>query len=57
METNFVGRVYKLTSSHTDEIYIGSTEASLSNRLNRRKCDYKNYINGKKKYIYRHMKL
>ena len=49
--SSFTGRVYKLISSHTDEIYIGSTEASLSNRLNRHKCDYKNYINGKKNYI------
>ena len=51
METKIIGRVYKLVSSHTDEIYIGSTVYTLSDRLCRHKYDYKKYMDGKQHYI------
>ena len=35
-----VGRVYKLVSSETDQVYIGSTEATLPERLRRHKVHY-----------------
>ena len=51
METKIIGRVYKLVSSNTDEIYIGSTVSTLSDRLCRHKYDYKRYMDGKQNYI------
>jgi hypothetical protein len=51
METKIIGRVYKLVSSHTDEVYIGSTVSTLSDRLRGHKCGYKRYTEGKHNYI------
>lgn len=46
------GKVYKITSSQTDKIYIGSTfEKYLSNRLSGHRTNYKQYIQGKCGYI------
>jgi len=42
----FIGRVYKLTSSHTDKVYIGSTVQTLSNRLHGHKSQYKAFTKG-----------
>ena len=45
-------KIYKLTSSETDEIYIGSTcKKYLSQRLDAHKHDMKKYEQGKKNYI------
>ena len=44
MDTKIIGRVYKLTSSHTDEVYIGSTVQELSDRLREHKYSYSKYI-------------
>ena len=51
MDTKIIGRVYKLTSSHTDEVYIGSTVQELSDRLREHKYTYRKYIDDKKQYI------
>jgi hypothetical protein len=40
------GKIYKLTSSQTDEIYIGSTIKSLNNRFSGHKCSYKRWLKG-----------
>ena len=43
------GKIYKIISSHTDKIYIGSTcKKYLSQRLQGHKDDYKRWKNGKK---------
>ena len=40
-----LGKIYKITSPHTDKIYIGSTcEKHLSNRLAGHKSDYKRML-------------
>lgn len=41
------GKIYKLVSPHTDEIYIGSTTQSLAVRKGGHKCKYKRYLEGK----------
>jgi hypothetical protein len=38
------GKIYKLTSSHTDKIYIGSTTKSLNNRFSNHKWFYKSWL-------------
>lgn len=46
------GKVYKITSSQTDKIYIGSTfEKYLSNRLHGHRKNYKRYQQGKFNFI------
>jgi hypothetical protein len=47
----FVGRVYKLVSSETDQIYIGSTTLALSERLRRHKVHYNIVIKGEIKNV------
>jgi len=37
-------KIYKLTSSQTDKVYIGSTIRSLNNRFTKHKCDYKRWL-------------
>jgi hypothetical protein len=44
------GKIYKITSSQTDKIYIGSTTKTLYQRLRGHKLQYKHYLNGGKKY-------
>jgi hypothetical protein len=58
------GRIYKLISDETDDIYIGSTTQTLKERENDHKRDYKSYSEGKQHYIpsyrivkYRDMKI
>ena len=56
-------KIYKLTSPHTNKIYIGSTtQKYLSDRKSGHIRDYKNYGNGKiylnrKKYIMKKFSL
>ncbi len=38
------GKIYKLTSNQTDEVYIGSTTKKLSERLGVHKSDYKYFL-------------
>jgi hypothetical protein len=42
------GKVYKLISNNTDDIYIGSTVQKISSRKAGHKKDYKNFLNGKR---------
>jgi hypothetical protein len=44
-------KIYKLTSSNSNEIYIGSTILNLANRKAHHVNDYKRYLLGKVKYI------
>ena len=46
-----LGKIYKITSSHTDLCYIGSTcEKYLSSRLGGHKKSMKCWKNGKRNY-------
>ena len=45
------GKIYKLVSNHTDDIYIGSTCDLLSKRLYQHKLKFEYYQNGKGNYI------
>jgi hypothetical protein len=38
------GKIYKLTSSQTDKVYIGSTIRSLNDRFSNHKCSYKSWL-------------
>ena len=38
------GKIYKLTSSHTEKVYIGSTINSLNDRFSKHKYDYKRWL-------------
>ena len=42
-----IGQIYKITSSNTEKIYIGSTSKSLTERLRCHEYNYKAYQNGK----------
>ena len=46
------GKIYKLTSSETTDIYIGSTTKPLCKRLQKHKCDYKGYREGRDDFHY-----
>ena len=39
-------KIYKLTSSQTDKVYIGSTIGSLNVRFSNHKCRYKRWLKG-----------
>ena len=45
------GKIYKLISNQTDDIYIGSTTQSLATRKSEHKSDYKRFLNGTKPYM------
>lgn len=52
MERYQLGKIYKITSEHTDKIYVGSTcKKLLSQRLASHSSEYKNWKNGKSNYI------
>jgi len=42
------GKIYAIRSYQTDDIYIGSTVDTLSKRMGGHRCNYKQYIAGKK---------
>ena len=44
-------KVYRLVCNITKKEYIGSTTDKLNRRLSKHRSDYKNYIDGKNKYI------
>lgn len=43
-------KIYKIVSSHTDKVYIGSTNCSLKIRFRQHKSYYKRYIEGVCRY-------
>ena len=46
------GKIYKLISNQTDDVYYGSTiEAVLTNRLSGHRKSYKGWLNGKYHYV------
>ena len=51
-------KIYKITSIHTEECYVGSTTAKrLCQRLAEHKSKYKRYLNGKDKGTYTAFKI
>jgi len=46
-----IGYIYKITSTETDDIYIGSTFQSLEERIKSHNNDYKKWLNDKFKYV------
>ena len=42
---------YKITSTNTDKVYVGSTKKDINERLNQHEQDYKRYQDGKFHYI------
>ena len=49
-EPKITGYIYKLVSSETDLIYIGSTFKTINQRFTQHKKDYKKYLKGKHSY-------
>ncbi len=45
------GKIYKIVCNITNEIYVGSTTLSLSERLRNHTYDYKHYLNNKHNFI------
>jgi len=45
------GRVYSIRSHQTDDIYIGSTIQTLSQRMTDHRADYKQYLNKNPRYV------
>ncbi len=43
--------IYQLSSSQTDEVYVGKTNVTLNDRLSKHRSDYKRWANGY--YIYK----
>ena len=44
-------KIYKIVSSSSDKIYIGSTTRTLAQRLSKHVCDYRVYLAGKRHYV------
>ena len=47
----FIGRIYKLTSSETDKVYVGSTKLKLGYRMRDHKHSYGKYTLSKFPYM------
>lgn len=45
------GKIYCIRSFQTDDVYVGSTTQTLSQRLGKHKVSYKLYLKGKAKYV------
>jgi hypothetical protein len=45
------GKIYKIVSNQTDQVYFGSTTNSLTRRLTDHRAKYKNYQKGIGRYI------
>jgi hypothetical protein len=52
MSSYATGKIYKITSPHTDMIYIGSTIQSLHSRICKHKSKYKQQIQRSSKYMF-----
>jgi GIY-YIG catalytic domain len=46
-EKRFTGYIYKISSPHTDKVYIGSTKETLKRRLQQHNSSYIRYLNKK----------
>lgn len=46
-----VGRVYKITSPHTDKVYIGSTVQTLEDRFSKHKYKFQKFKAGNCRYV------
>ena len=46
-----LGKIYKITSSRTNKVYVGSTTRELKDRFREHKNDYKRYLNDKFHFI------
>ncbi len=44
------GRIYKISSLQTDNVYIGSTKNDIEKRLKQHKWDYNKFLNNKSHY-------
>ena len=51
MTETFTCRIYKLTSTETDKVYVGSTEVKLEYRMREHKHSYGKYTNSKFVYM------
>ncbi len=51
MTTQIIGRIYKITSSECEGVYIGSTTYQLYDRFRGHKNDYTQYLQDKRNYI------
>ncbi len=49
--TQIIGRIYKITSSECDGVYIGSTTKQLNVRFSNHKSHYKMYLAGNMNYL------
>ena len=47
-EKRFTGYIYKISSPHTDKIYVGSTIRTLEQRFSGHNSHYRQYLEGKK---------
>ena len=45
------GKIYRIKSHKTDQVYIGSTTLPLSSRFSKHKSDYKRYLNGNFNFV------
>ncbi len=52
MTTQIIGRIYKITSSECEGVYIGSTTHQLKTRFSKHKSDYKRYLDGRSNTCY-----
>jgi hypothetical protein len=50
-KVGFIGRIYKLVSTETDKVYVGSTTRRLQKRMTDHKYNYARYILGKYCYV------
>jgi len=46
-----MGYIYKITTPHSTQCYVGKTKNYLSNRFGQHKCDYRKYLNGQFNFI------
>lgn len=51
MDKYTFGKIYKITSSHCDDVYIGSTTLTLSTRFSIHSCHYNKWFRGDANYI------
>ncbi len=52
MTETFQGRIYKIISAQTNDVYVGSTTTSIGLRLSKHKNHYKMYLANKYCYLY-----
>ena len=45
-EETFTGYIYKISSPHTDKVYVGSTIQTIKRRLQEHKSEYKRFLKG-----------